>query len=410
MRTRTGCVRYRRGRWELDFRDVRGRRHQEALGDLRERGRRWQLEAEARLHERLKEVNGGTYQAPDEHSTVSELVKLYIDNHVVPNGAEPETIQQYRQEARLYLTPNIGSMKAREVRRVHIEELRARLLATSVQFQRRGCKEVRKLSPRTVRKALTLLAAAYRYGQSLELVMRDPTLGVRKPSKKSAGPVQVQVLTTEELNRLFEHLRDHSTDHATRSGPWKLLVRFAVFTGMRESELCGLTWEDVDFETCTVRVRRIWRRGRFKLPKTASSIRKVEFPSSMLTELKAWRLACPKGEHGFMFPTESGGPQNPSNMLKRGLRPALKRAGLPETFRFHDLRHTYATLQLSSGENVGPVSRQLGHANIAITQSVYRHHLPGEGSGLADRLAQRVRDGSGGKVVATEREKSKAGS
>ena len=97
-----------------------------------------------------------------------------------------------------------------------------------------------------------------------------------------------------------------------------------------------------------------------------------------------------------------------SNLLKRGLRPALKRAGLPETFRFHDLRHTYATLQLSGGENVGPVSRQLGHADVAITQSVYRHHLPGEGSGLADRLAKRVSDGSGGKVVAAEREAREA--
>lgn len=405
MKTRTGCVRYRRGRWEIDFRDVRGQRHQEGLGDLRQKGRRWKLEAEARLHERLKEVNGGTYQAPDERLTVSELVKLHIKR--LASSIEPETLEQYYQEERLYLAPNIGSMVARDVRRVHVEELQTKLLATPVQRQRRDAEEARLLAPTTVKKALTLLGAAYEYGQSLELVARDPTVGIKKPKRKSAGPVQVHSLTVEELGRLFENLRDFSTDHATRSGPWKLLIRFAVFTGMRESELCGLVWEDVDFEACEVRVRRNWRRGRFKLPKTATSIRKVEFPSSMVTELKAWKLACPKGEHGFVFPTESGGPQNPSNMLKRGLRPALKRAGLPE-IRFHDLRHTYATLQLSGGENVGPVSRQLGHANVAITQSVYRHHLPGEGSGLADRLVQRVRDGSGGKVVASEREPGKA--
>jgi len=81
----------------------------------------------------------------------------------------------------------------------------------------------------------------------------------------------------------------------------------------------------------------------------------------------------------------SGNPQNPSNLLQRGLYPALRRAGLRK-ITFHGLRHSYATLTLAAGENLGPVSKQLGHANVAITQTVYRHVLPSEGQGLSDRL------------------------
>ena len=178
------------------------------------------------------------------------------------------------------------------------------------------------------------------------------------------------------------------------------MFEVAAYTGLRKSELCGLLWDDVDFVERTFFVRQVWRGGRFKRPKTETSIRRVEFPASLVTELKAHKLACPNGEHQLVFPTETGGPMSPSNLLHRGFYPALRRAGLRKV-RFHDLRHSFASLALAGGENLGPVSKQLGHASTAITLNVYRHVLPGEGRSMSDRLAARVAEANGGEVVAT---------
>lgn len=174
---------------------------------------------------------------------------------------------------------------------------------------------------------------------------------------------------------------------------WALILKWAAYTGMRKAEICGLTWGDIDFASNTAYVRQVYRRGRFKVPKTEHSIRTVQFPAALVIELKAWKLQCPKGEnnpHDLVFPTEDGNPQNPSNLLQRGLYPALRRAGLRK-ITLHGLRHSYATLTLAAGENLGPVSRQLGHANVSITQTTYRHVLPSEGKGLSDRLHTAVK-------------------
>jgi integrase len=391
MNSRTGCVRYRRGRWELDFRDALGRRHQEACGDLRKQETRQRKEAEARLHKRLEEVNAGKYQAPSEYITVEEMVRSYLSNHVAPGGVEPETLEEYERTGALHIYPHIGSLVARNVRRIQIETWRKELLAKEVHLTpqakaNRAKKGLppRLLSPRTVSKAMELVSASFRYAMSHEWVVRDPTLGVSRPTKRNTGGElalsQKNVLSPEELHRYFAAAGDR----------WVLLLKFAAYTGMREAEMCGVSWDDVDFVTCIAHVRRTWRRGRFKVPKTAHSIREVHFPASLVPELKKWKLACPKGEHRLVFPTETGGPMNPANILHRGHYPALRRAGLRKV-RFHDLRHAFATLALAEdARRLGGVSQQLGHADTAITLRVYRHAIPGEGKGIGDALAARV--------------------
>jgi integrase len=108
-----------------------------------------------------------------------------------------------------------------------------------------------------------------------------------------------------------------------------------------------------------------------------------------LRELKVWRLACPKGEYDLIFPNLDGRPMSYSNLITRGFHPALKRAGV-RRIRFHDLRHTFASLMIRNGEDIVVVSRLMGHANASFTFNVYCHMLPRTRNPIGDRLASLV--------------------
>jgi integrase len=167
------------------------------------------------------------------------------------------------------------------------------------------------------------------------------------------------------------------------------MIQVAIFTGMRQGEILGLQWGDIDWSGRQIHVRRAWKEGAFTEPKTRNSIRRVDFPEFLVLELKKWRLQCPKGDLDLVFPSETGNPISHANLLQRGSYPALRRAGLRK-IRFHDLRHTFASLMIANGEDIVRVSRLLGHASPNITLSIYSHMLPREHYGSTDRLAQLV--------------------
>lgn len=150
------------------------------------------------------------------------------------------------------------------------------------------------------------------------------------------------------------------------------LYVLAVTTGMRQGELLGLAWEDVDLERGVVRVRRTLTRDRGRLslekPKTKKSRRTVPLAARGLNALKAHRKAQLEErvrypglweDNGIVFANQSGNLLNPSNLRKRSFAPLLARAGLP-VVRFHDLRHTAATLLLAQGVHPKYVQELLG--------------------------------------------------
>ena len=189
-------------------------------------------------------------------------------------------------------------------------------------------------------------------------------------------PIDGNVLNAQEVAKLIEHC----------SPRYQLLIKIAVMTGMRQGELLGAAWTDVDWNSNTLYVRRVWRAKAFYEPKTRTSRRLIELPPSLITELKAWRLAVPKGDHDLIFPSATGKPEDAPNVLHRGLYPALRRAGLRKV-RFHDLRHSAASLLLSQGVDVVSVSRLLGHSSPAITLNMYSHAIRSDRAGLTDKLA-----------------------
>jgi integrase len=121
------------------------------------------------------------------------------------------------------------------------------------------------------------------------------------------------------------------------------------------------------------------------------------------TELKKWKLACPKNEIDLILPNEAGQPMNYSNMMRRYFEPALTAANIPR-IRFHDLRHTYASLLIEQGENIKYIQNQLGHSSPTVTLNVYSHLMDKSNQEAAHKLENTIFEKNGSKMVAETKE------
>jgi integrase len=226
-------------------------------------------------------------------------------------------------------------------------------------------------------------------GQAVKwhMIPRNAAEAVKAPRP---SPEEIRPLSREQTKTLLEV--------AKKEVRFEALYVLAVTTGLRQGELLGLKWEDVDLEDGVVRVRRTLARHRGRLvlgePKTKRSRRTVQLTEAAVKALKEHlarqreqveKLDDKYEDQGLVFATQKGTLVNPTNLRKRSFEPLLEKAGLP-SIRFHDLRHTCATLLLSSNVNPKIVSEMLGHATIAITLDTYSHVLPNMQKGAARAL------------------------
>lgn len=173
-----------------------------------------------------------------------------------------------------------------------------------------------------------------------------------------------RVLNREEIGRLLEGAPPR---HRT-------LLATAVFSGLRQSELLGLRWRDIDFVDQLVHVRRaLDRKGRDVPPKTRHSVRDVVLMPALVEALQEHRERSRfKGPDDFVFASRVGTPLHRRNVWRQAFEPAFREAGI-ERLRWHDLRHTFAWLLIGGGANVVFVSRQLGHGSSDVTLRIYAH-------------------------------------
>lgn len=190
------------------------------------------------------------------------------------------------------------------------------------------------------------------------------------------------------------------------SQKYRTLFMLAIFTGVRQGELLGIKRGDIDWANCQINIQRTFNMGRFFSPKTKTSIRKVDLGPTVMTELKKWKLACPQNDSDLVFPNGSGGPINYSNMVGRHFLPPLEGAGLPR-IRFHDLRHTYASLLIDQGENLKYIQTQLGHSSPTVTLNVYAHLMKPTNQKAVCRLGNTVLGAPGHKMVTEIKKESR---
>jgi integrase len=227
-------------------------------------------------------------------------------------------------------------------------------------------------SPSTRAKHLRVLGAClqaavfYRYAGS-NPVRELPPAQRPRPERKEAAYFE-----NEELPRLFRCLQDE---------PFRTLCLVALKTGMRQGELFGLRWCDVDLDQAVVRVRRSYTGGRVGTPKNRER-RDVDLISDVVdlfTRMRGeWRST--KGDERLTF-SLNGGRRflTPSVVLRRQLYPAMIRGGVPrigptqESRTFHSFRHTFAKRALENGAQVTWLSRHLGHSSLKVTTDIYGH-------------------------------------
>lgn len=259
------------------------------------------------------------------------------------------------------------------------------------------------LSTATVHQIYRVLHKALQQAVKLGLLARNPCEFVDPPPIRR---LEMQVLDEEQV-RIF-------LGEAKRSSRYYSLYLTAVLTGMREGELLGLRWKDVDLTLWVASIQqtfyRLGRQQLFRQPKSQKGRRQVALPPVLVEELRRLKAKaeeecrtrgrCPSSgcqdrncaywhDHGLVFCQPNGRPLHAHNITQRDFRKILERAGLPR-IRFHDLRHGNATLLFRLGVHPKVVQERLGHSSPAFTMAVYGHVVPGMQEDAAEKLAEKL--------------------
>ena len=307
-----------------------------------------------------------------ENMTVGEYLDVWLKGSVY-GSVRQSTYDRDTNLVNNHIKPVLGGLKLKKLNSAHVQGFyRDRLDAG--------------LSASTVRKVHDILRRGLAQAVDWHLTPRN-VADVVKPPKPLAK--EMVALSADQTRRLLD---------AAAEDRLEALYKLAVHTGMRQGELLALRWQDVDMENAVVSVRRTLTRSGGKVtfgePKTRKSRRSIRLTQQATEALRAHLerqlrdmeiLGDRYQDQGLVFTTDTGAPINPSNLRQRSFASLLKQAGLPH-MRFHDLRHTCATLLLSRGFHPKFVQELLGHATIAITLDTYSHVMPSMGDATAKAM------------------------
>jgi integrase len=318
-------------------------------------------EVQRRLTEALRDRDKGLPIIRDERESLAHYLPSWLA--IIKPTVRPSTWQRYEELCRLHVLPGLGTTPLTRLSVQHLNALYAAKLADG-------------LTPRTVRYIHATLHKALHDAQAMTLVQRNVAELATAPRPR---PAEMQTFTPEQARRFLEEA------HEDR---FEALYLLAITSGMRLGELLALRWSDVDLEQGYLIVQRTLRYSKgswnFAEPKTAHGRRKLILTSLACEALRRHR-ACQAAERlalgpiwtntELIFTDEVGQPLRGITVYRDRFMPLCRRADVP-TIRFHDLRHTAATLLLLQGVNAKVVSEMLGHASVTITLSLYAHVLP----------------------------------
>jgi integrase len=335
-------------------------------------------EAERRLAEWITEIDRGI-AVDGTKMTYGEYLRYWLDTYAKHN-TRATTCSSYAAYARRYIVPALGSIPLTKLTPAQVQGFYMQTLGGARLDNRPGT-----VSARTVRYCHSIIRESLSHAMKWGMVSRNVADATEPP--RAVRP-QVRTWDATEATTFLA---------AAAEDVYAPIWLVALTTGMRQGELLGLAWKDVDFQRGTITVRQSLATvdGTLILhePKTRSGRRTIPLSPACIAALRdhqsrqafhrkaigaAWR------DLDAVFPNEHGGWVDQSNLHRNFLR-IVGRAAVPR-IRFHDLRHTHATLLLKEGVNVKVVSERLGHASISITLDTYAHVLPSMQQTAADAI------------------------
>lgn len=287
----------------------------------------------------------------------------------------PTTMARYNEMIKLRIIPAIGHMRMDKVKPLHILDFLEKLQMDGA----RGDGKERGLSSGSVQYYHRVLKNIFSRAVEWRIIKDNPVSSIKKPKVVQK---QTEVYNKKNVRFLFMALEKEPL-------MWQVFIKLVLTTGMRRGELLGLEWEHVDLEEGIVSVKQAITYMKdtgydIKEPKTQNSVRKLSLPVPVLNELKKYRKLSLEnrmktddmwegGEWFFLFTATNGKSLNPSSVYTWWRR-FIEKNNLPY-IRFHDLRHTSATLLINQGAHIKTISSRLGHASISTTMNTYGHAL-----------------------------------
>jgi len=364
------CIAKRRNRYVIDFYDNHGKRRWKTLpkGTTKKKAREVMRDIEDQLER-------GIYLPDKKVPTFAKVAEDWL-NYKKPNLRE-STWSVYEGHTKNHFH-ELDQVKINRITTAGIEGF-------ITDRQNKGMKIL------TLRKILVTLGQIMAYAVRHKYIDHNPVRDAERPKGQGEAKNQkIRILAPTEINALLEAENDQK---------YKTLFMLAIMSGTRQGELLGLKWSDVDWINNQIHIQRTFNNDAWYDTKTENSDRKIDLGPAMMAELKKWKVACPPNELDLMFPNQAGNPINHNNLVNRHFNPALEGAELPK-IRFHDLRHTYASLLIEQGENIKYIQTQLGHSSPTVTLNVYAHLMKEVNQESACRLEKAVFEKTGSNMVA----------
>jgi len=295
--------------------------------------------------------------------TFGQYLERWLEEAARPS-LRPRTFVNYEQLVRVHIAPVLGRIKLAKLSPADIQTLYNRKLKEG-------------LSPSSVRKIHAVIRRSLQVAYKWELVPRNVATLTNPPRQEH---FEVNPLLPEQARAFLE---------AAKGDRLEALYTVAMGLGLRRGEVLALRWEDVDMDAGTLRVRHALQNlkgGGWTLaePKSRNSRRTLGLPQFVIQALGGHRrrqleekmqAGQLRQDHGFIFTTPAGTPLDGQNFYHRQFKPLLKKACLPD-IRFHDLRHSCASLLLAQGVSPRVIMETLGHSQISLTMNTYSHVMP----------------------------------
>ena len=319
-----------------------------------------QSEVKAKLEKAIQESRGLDI-VKAQSFTVGQWLDVWFEYYAKVK-VRPSSHKTYQGYIKNHIKPRIGNIPLTKLATLDLQVMYQELLTKGRVDRIESQHQPKGLSAKTVRNLNQIISSAMKLAIQQKLISSNSADGCALPKIEHK---EMKTLSSDQLAAFL--------NEAKRSGTFELYY-IDLATGLRRGELLGLKWQDIDLDNGVIHVRRQVGRINGKVQeaplKTKNAYRNISIGADAVSILRE-KKKQDGGRSAYVFPSPTGGPMSPDSVLHM-LHRVLERAGLPE-LRFHDLRHTFATLALQNGVDIKTVSGMLGHFSAGFTLDTYAH-------------------------------------